>query len=500
MREADTSGKALEREILHKRPMRETRGRAGSHTAATTTRRTNRLGKKKGGTIRAADLFCGAGGTSKGLGLACRNLGRGLQLTAINHWPTAVETHRRIVPHAQHVCEQLERVDPGRMVPEGRLDLLVASPECQHHSNARGGKPRSDQQRASAWIVLRWAEALYIRSILIENVPEFVTWGPLGSNGKPLKHRKGETYRAFLQALRSLGYHVETRILTAADYGDPTTRKRLFILADRGRRPRWPIPTHAARAEADALGRTPWRSAREVIDWSIRGSSIFTRRKPLARATLRRIEAGLRRFGGARAEPFLVILRNHSTARGLDDPAPTITTSGAHLALCEPFLLGQQSGAVARSVRDPAPTVATGGAISLVEPFLFANRTNNVPKRLEEPVPTLCTADHVALVEPFVVKFYGTAYGRPIAEPLDTVTTRDRFGLVTLEGRQYQLDIRFRMLAPHELAMAQGFEATDEFCGTRGEQVRQIGNAVPVHTAKALCEALLDRSPADRRA
>ena len=127
----------------------------------------------------------------------------------------------------------------------------------------------------------------------------------------------------------------------------------------------------------------------------------------------------------------------------------------------------------------------------MVEPFLFANRTNNAPKRIDDPVPTLCTGNHVALIEPFMVKFYGTAGAVPVSQPLDTVTTRDRFGLVTMNGRQYQVDIRFRMLAPHELAQAQGFDRGHSFCGSRADQVRQIGNAVPVGTARALCEAML---------
>lgn len=426
--------------------------------------------------VRAADLFCGAGGTSNGLRRACRQLGRELKLTAINHWPRAIETHRTNAPDAQHICERLDRVDPRHVVPTGRLDLLIASPECTHHSRARGGRPMSDQQRASAWIVLRWAEVLWIRSILIENVPEFASWGPVDQRGKPIRSRAGETYRAFLEALRSLGYHVEARVLTAADYGDPTTRKRLFILADRRRRPRWPAPSHGPRKDRAQHGLPPWRGAREIVDWTIRGESIFRRRRPLAPATLRRIEAGLRKFGGAGAEPFLVILRKQSTVRRIDDPAPTITTSGAHLALCEPFLLGQQSGAAARDIDEPAPTVATGGAISLIEPFIFANRTHNVPRRLDDPVPTLCTGDHIALIEPRAADGEDSGNGTSV-----------RIG-----GRDYELDIRFRMLAPHELALAQGFEPEHSFCGNRTEQVRQIGNAVPVGTAHALCRAALE--------
>ena len=256
-------------------------------------------------TIRAADLFCGAGGTSNGLRLACRRLGHNLNLTAINHWPRAIETHRRNDPEAVHICERIEGVDPRQIVPGGELDLLIASPECTHYSRARGGRPINDQHRTSAWLILRWAESLYIRRILIENVPEFETWGPIDRHGQPIKSKAGETYRAFLNALQSLGYKTDTRVLTAADYGDPTTRRRLFIAADRRRRPRWPRATHGQADRPESSGMPTWRGAREIIDWSIKGQSIFERNKPLAPATLKRIEAGLRKFGGARAAPFI---------------------------------------------------------------------------------------------------------------------------------------------------------------------------------------------------
>ena len=433
------------------------------------------------GKIRAADLFCGAGGTSKGLSRACEQLGYELDLTAINHWPTAIATHRENEPRARHICEELEQVNPRVVVPGGRLDLLIASPECRHHSNARGGKPVSDQQRASAWIVLRWAEALYIRNILIENIPEFTTWGPLGSNGRPLKRKAGETYQAFLQALRSLGYHVDTRILTAADYGDPTTRRRLFILAQRRRRPRWPARTHAPRQVAAREKLPAWRGARQIIDWSIESRSIFSRRKTLAAATLQRIETGLRKFGGPTAQPFIVVLRNHSTARALDEPAPTITTSGAHLALCEPFLLGQQSGASARTVHEPTPTIATGGAISLIEPVVKYSRAGEKRKRAEEarrstPAKSLASGG----------RRQDNSNQRP-----EHAARPSRAGTLWVNGRQYELDIRFRMLAPHELAQAQGFDREHRFIGNRTEKVRQIGNAVPVCTAQALCTTIL---------
>ena len=153
--------------------------------------------------FRAVDLFCGAGGTSTGLIRAAKDKGMKVDLTAINHWGTAIETHKKNHPAARHLCENLDNVNPRSLFPDGRIDLLVASPECTHHSNARGGTPCSDQSRATAWRVVDWASALYIDNILIENVPEFQSWGPLGADGKPMKSKKGETFKAFKIALES---------------------------------------------------------------------------------------------------------------------------------------------------------------------------------------------------------------------------------------------------------------------------------------------------------
>jgi DNA (cytosine-5)-methyltransferase 1 len=490
--------------------------------------------------VKAADLFCGAGGTSSGLWAACEALKAKLELLAINHWNVAISTHRQNHSYAQHLCESMDAVDPRKVVPGRKLNLLVASPECTHHSNARGGRPMSDQRRASAWHILRWAEALYIENIIIENVREFRTWGPLGANDRPLKSKRGETYRAFLNALRSLGYTVEDRLLNAADFGDPTTRERLFIVARRGgRKITWPEPTHTSGSLETLFGTLkPWRAAREIIDWSIPGSSIFDRKRPLAPATLARIEAGLRKFGGKNAEPFLVILRRNGSARSLDEPIPTLTAGGKHIALCEPFVLQQQSGGAPRSVEDPLPTVATKGAISLIEPFIvpfFGERDGQEPRThsigsplptvtshgagalvepfivrvnhgvkpgerdphsrrahsIDDPLSAITTVHGHALIEPFLVKYNGTAKARPISEPLDTVTTKDRFGLVETEHGPARLDIRFRMLRPQELSRAMSFRSDYKFAGNREEQVKQIGNAVPVKLAQALCEAVL---------
>ena len=341
--------------------------------------------------LTAADLFCGAGGTSSGLVSACHRLG------AVNHWDRAIETHSSNHRAARHLCANLDSVDPRELVPSGRLNVLVASPECTHHSTARGGRPMSDQSRSSAWHVLRWAELLRVDHILVENVPEFRTWGPLGADGRPMKSKKGQTYRAWCAALASMGYRVEDRILNAADYGDATTRQRLFVQARRGnRRPSWPIATHSRKGGPTRTGATaPWRPAREVIDWDLKGTPLSERTRPLAASTLRRIQAGIARFGPGVA-----------------------------------FVLGQQSGSVPRPVSEPLPTVSTGGAISLSEPFL-------------------------------------------------------------VDGQDYQIDVRFRMLEPRELAGAMGFDENYAFAGTRRDQVKLIGNAVPVGTADALCSSVL---------
>lgn len=444
-----------------------------------------------GRVIRAADLFCGAGGTSTGLALACRDAGLEVELLAVNHWQVAIDTHAANHPWAQHRCESLDNVDPRKAVPTGRLHLLVASPECTHHSRARGGKPCSDQSRASAWHVLRWAEALYIDSILVENVPEFVEWGPLGADGRPMRSKKGDIFRAFVRGLEAIGYRVDWRILNAADHGDATTRRRLFVQARRGRRPIiWPEPTHAPRATRTLFGdREAWRPAREVIDWSIRGESIFQRKRPLARRTMERIADGLRRFGGGAAQPFLVAMEHGGRVLSVDQPLPTITTArGGAIGVVEPFVIGQHGGAVPRAVEDPLPTIATRGAVALVEPFILVNRNNNVPKALDDPIPTICTGGHMALVEPFLVPYYGNSAAVPVTNPVPTVTTRDRFGLV----EQLGVDIRFRMLAPHELAAAMGFPRDYAFSGNREDRVKQIGNAVPVNLARALCRGLIE--------
>ena len=419
---------------------------------------------KRQKTITAVDLFCGAGGESTGLSQASQSLGMNLDLLAVNHWDIAIDTHSQNHPSARHMCQSIEKIDPVKVVPSGRVNLLWASPECTHHSLARGGRPRSDQSRASAWLILKWLSELYVERVIIENVKEFRNWGPLGADGKPLKSGKGETFQAFLTALKSLGYQVDYRILCAADYGDPTTRRRLFIQAVRGNRKIiWPETTHSETP--DLFGSKGWKPARDLIDWSIPSVSLKDRKKPLASATMTRIEAGINKFWGEWAEPFLIHLRGttdsqlHGSSLSIDRPLPTITAGGGHLGLIEPFVMamGHQSSIRNRPVSLPLSTVVT-------------------------------KAEH-CLIEPFLIQYYGNGDARSISHPLDTVTCKDRFALI--DGNPYSLDIRFRMLQPKELAAAQGFPSDYRFTGNKSDQVKQIGNAVPVNTAKALCQTLL---------
>jgi DNA (cytosine-5)-methyltransferase 1 len=451
--------------------------------------------------IRAADLFCGAGGSSTGLQRVADALGARLDLTAINHWPTAVETHAANHPGARHVCENLDGVD-ARKVTGGKLDLLWASPECTHHSTARGGKPIADQSRSTAWHVLRWAEALRPRWVIVENVPEFQTWGPLGANDRPLKSRKGQIFGTWLQGLRSIGYHVEHRVLNAADYAAATSRRRLYVVArldgGRARGPiSWPTATHAPTGSASLFDELqPWRGAREVIDWSLAGTSIFGRKKPLADNTLRRIAAGARKFWGVELEPFLLNLRgtevSHiaSSAASLDAPVRTVSAGGTHVGVVQPFLVpfyGERAGQNPRthSLDAPLPTVVTEPKFGIATPFLLGQQSGAEGRPVSQPSPTIATSGAISLIEAFLVAFYSSGSGlepQSLDRPLPTVTTRDRFGLV----QRAHLDITFRMLKPHELSSAMGFPVGYRFAGNSTEQVRQIGNAVEVNQAAAL--------------
>lgn len=370
-------------------------------------------GKKK---LLVADLLCGAGGSSTGCQRALSDLGLEMELVCVNHWGVAIDTHKRNHPEARHYCQDIATVRPHIIVPEGYLDLLMASPSCTHHSVARGGKPTSDQQRSDPWHIVTWLTELRVKRIIIENVWEFTSWGPVDTRtGRPIQSRKGEYFRAWIDTIRRLGFEPEWRKLNAADYGDATTRQRFILMARSDRRSvAWPVPTHRKREDGKLElfpGMKPWRPAREIIDWSIKGKSIFDRKKALAPKTLARIHAGAVKFGWP--EPFLVILRNHMAAQGVDGPIPTIAANGQHIGLAQPVIMNGRKGNKAQPIDvTPVPTLDTKGGVWLAEPMILSQHNSGAPRGASDPLPTITTGGAAAethqgcarpmLVEPFI--------------------------------------------------------------------------------------------------
>lgn len=380
------------------------------------------------------DLLCGAGGSTTGAIKALLSLGFSLEeiiIACVNHSPVAIDTHTRNYPQARHHCQDIATVRPAEVVPEGRVDLLMASPTCTHHSVARGGKPTSDQQRSDPWHIVTWLTELRVKRLIIENVWEFISWGPVDHRtGKPIRSRRGEYFHAWIETIRRLGFEPEWRKLNAADYGDATTRQR-FILMARSDRKRvlWPMPTHTRTVDGKLAlfpGVKPWRPAREIIDWDIKGRSIFDRKKPLAPKTLARIYAGAVKFKWP--EPFLVKLRNHGAAQSLDLPVPTITAGGTHIGLAEPIIVNGRRNNTAKPVStDPIPALDTKGGVWLAEPFVMATG-QGTPRNVEVPLPTITTGGagsedpgcaRPMLVEPFILNRHGDGHAEHRAHSVD---------------------------------------------------------------------------------
>lgn len=458
------------------------------------------------------DNFAGGGGASTGIEMA---LGRPVDI-AINHDPLAISMHTVNHPGTRHYLDNVWQVDP-REVTRGRpVSLAWFSPDCTHHSKARGGKPVSPRVRGLAWVVLKWAGLVRPRVIMLENVEEFEDWGPLTRSRRPCPRRKGMIFEKFVGQLQDLGYQVEWQQLRACDYGAPTIRKRLFLVARCDGQPIvWPEPTHGPGRKK------PYRTAAEIIDWSIPCPSIFDRKRPLAEKTLARIAKGIQRYVIEPADPFIAPAgaivgcggrAGQSRPRGLDEPLQTITTK-ADACLVTALLTEHANGSSQRvfSADEPLRTQVAGikgGHFALVSAFMAKHYGGVVGQKLEKPLGTITTKDHHSLVQAFLLKYYGTNIGHDAREPLQTITSRHRFGLVTVHGQDYQiLDIGMRMLKPHELFAAQGFppdyvidrDAQDNrITGTA--QVAKCGNSVPPPVVAALVRANVNEAISVARA
>ena len=424
------------------------------------------------------DNFAGGGGASTGIEMAT---GYSVDI-AINHDPEAIRMHKTNHPSTNHYCESVWDVDPVKVCGGHPVALAWFSPDCKHFSKAKGGKPKDKNIRGLAWVACRWAGLVRPRVIMLENVEEFKTWGPLNRAHRPIKKKQGVTYQKFVSQLQDLGYEVQTRELVAADYGAPTMRKRFFLIARCDGRPiTWPDPTHAPEdSEAVKAGRLkPYAGAYTQIDFSLPCPSIFDtseeiKRKygiravrPLAEKTMRRIARGLKKFVIDNPEPFIVNRKAYALIQYHSETA-------AH------EVRGQ-------GIREPIMTVDGSNRYGLVAGFLSKFYKSGTGQDLREPLHTVTTSPgHFGEVRAFLVKYYGQGTGQAITEPLNTIPTHDRFGLVTIQGVDYQIvDIGLRMLEPKELYGCQGFPddyiIDHDYSGKsypRSEQVKRCGNAV----------------------
>lgn len=538
------------------------------------------------------DNFAGGGGASTGIELAT---GYSVDI-AINHDPEAIKMHKANHPNTKHYCENVWAVDPVKACKGHPVALAWFSPDCKHFSKAKGGKPKDKNIRGLAWVACRWAGLVRPRVIMLENVEEFKTWGPLGRRHHPIKAKQGKTFEKFVQQLTDLGYEVEFRELVAADYGAPTMRKRFFMIARCDGKPIvWPEPTHAP-ADSDEVKAgllKPYVGAYTQLDFSLPCPSIFDTSeeikekygiravRPLAPKTMERIARGLKKFVLDNPEPFIVPI-GYGERKGqaprvhdIEKPLPTIVGSGKHY-LCEPTLAPYMGTNTTNhpggNCKDPIHTITTGNQHCLISPTLIqyhsetaqgevrgqtiedpimtvdgSNRYGLVTsfiqkyyggnyqgngsdikeplhtittlernamcavnliqmnnhcdgRDVKEPIPTITAGDgHFGEVRAFLIKYYGQGTGQDIKAPLDTVTAQDRFGLITINGVDYQIvDIGLRMLEPRELYGCQGFPEDyiidHDYTGKtypRSEQVRRCGNAVCPPIPAALVRANL---------
>lgn len=391
------------------------------------------------------DNFAGGGGTSTGLEQA---FGRPVDI-AINHNAEALAMHAVNHPHTMHLCESVWDVDPIKVTHNQPVGLVWLSPDCKHFSKAKGGKPVEKKIRGLAWVTLRWAAKCKPRCIMLENVEEFKTWGPLqidaDGSARPDPSKKGKTFDSFVRQLRGLGYVVDWRELRACDYGAPTIRRRFFLVARRdGLAITWPTPTHGdPKSKAVMAGKLlPWRTAAECIDWSIPCPSIFERTRPLAEATLRRIAKGVIRYVQDAEEPFIVNISHTGRGdggkvRATDEPLSTIVSKAEHV-LVSPTIVSvtHQGGDRTEDAREPFKTI-TGAhrgekalAVATMVQTGYGEREGQAPRALDidKPLGTVVggAAKH-ALVAAFLAQHNTSPDGRvnpgrAASAPVSTIT------------------------------------------------------------------------------
>lgn len=395
------------------------------------------------------DNFAGGGGASTGIELAA---GRPVNI-AINHDAAAILLHKTNHPHTEHIQASVWDVDPEEVCAGRPVGLAWFSPDCKHFSKAKGAALVDRNIRGLAWIVLRWAGTVRPRVIILENVEEFQTWGPV-RKGKPVKSKSGQTFHKWLSQLEALGYAVEYRELVAADYGAPTTRKRFVLIARCDGQPiRWPERTHAPRdsEEVKAGKLLPWRSAAEIIDWTVPMYSIFASKqeikekygvnavRPLADNTLRRIIRGVDKFTIKSGKPFIAEC-NHGGdghARSVEEPVNTVTgryTGGVCEPVTIPYTFSNTGGSVGSPADDPVHTIRTAGGQVLAAANLIQYHTEQSEdvraNGLDAALPTVDASNRYGLTAAHLVEFYGNGQAIDPVEPMHTVTSHDREALI----------------------------------------------------------------------
>lgn len=389
------------------------------------------------------DNFAGGGGASTGIEMA---IGRSVDI-AINHDPDAIAMHKVNHPKTKHYCEDVWQVDPKEACAGHPVALAWFSPDCKHFSRAKGGKPVDKNIRGLAWVTLRWAATVQPRVIMLENVPEIQSWGPIDRDGKPIKEKAGCFFCSFIKQLKQLGYRVEYKELKSCDYGAPTTRKRFYLIARCDGKPViWPEPTHADRrskAVKDGL-LLPYRTAAECIDWSILTQSIFDRKRPLADNTMKRIARGIIKYVIENPEPFIVTVNHGSDSfrgQGIHEPLNTVTAKNGY-GIIAPVMtaIGQTGFSDDRSysIDEPIRTIVSKNEQLLVAPTLiqYHNETTENEVRgqeVKEPIMTVDTSNRYALASAFIAKNYSGGYtgaGSGAEEPMHTITAKDHNSLV----------------------------------------------------------------------